>query len=233
MKPWFIAQRADAVSFLSSIPSNSVNLIVTDPAYESLEKHRAIGTTTRLEHWFPIFPNERWGELMLAMYRALAMNSHCYVFCDQETTFNVAVSAGERAGFKFWKALIWDKQRIGMGYHYRAQHEFVLFFEKGKRNIANLGCGDVLHFLPVRYGYPTEKPIELLEILVAQSSIDGDVVCDPFMGSGSTGHAALAQQRNFMGCDIANTAVELAAGRCARFGDELLERPRGELALTA
>jgi site-specific DNA-methyltransferase (adenine-specific) len=60
---------ADAVAWLRDLPSESVDLVVTDPAYESLEKHRAIGTTTRLKHskassndWFTIFPNNRFPE---------------------------------------------------------------------------------------------------------------------------------------------------------------------------
>ena len=67
-----------------------------------------------------------------AAYRVLKKHAHLYVFCDSETMF-VAKPLGEAAGFKFWKPLIWDKRTIGMGYHYRARYETILFFEKGKR----------------------------------------------------------------------------------------------------
>ena len=40
----------DAVAWLRELPTESVDIVITDPAYESLEKHRAIGTTTRLKH---------------------------------------------------------------------------------------------------------------------------------------------------------------------------------------
>ena len=76
------------------------------------------------------------------MYRVLRKNRHLYLFCDQETMF-VAKPVGEQVGFKFWKPLVWDKKKIGMGYHYRARYEFVLFFEKGKRKINNLGIPDI------------------------------------------------------------------------------------------
>ena len=68
---------------------------------------------------------------------------HFYLFCDQETMF-VAKPLAEAAGFKFWKPLIWDKQRIGMGYHYRARYECILFFEKGKRKLNDLGVADII-----------------------------------------------------------------------------------------
>ena len=68
--PLFDLSAQDAVAWLKNQPAGSVDLVITDPAYESLEKHRAVGTTTRLKHsksssndWFRVFPNERFGEL--------------------------------------------------------------------------------------------------------------------------------------------------------------------------
>lgn|GEM_PF-204760 len=150
MTPAYHLSQLDAVEWLRTLADESVDLIVTDPAYESLEKHRAKGTTTRLKHssassndWFPIFPNTRFAELFAELYRVLATDRHLYVMCDQETMF-VAKPIGEAAGFRFWKPLVWDKGSIGMGYHYRSRYEMVLFFEKGKRRLANLGTPDVL-----------------------------------------------------------------------------------------
>ncbi|MEY4510838.1 MAG: hypothetical protein RLZZ450_2960 [Pseudomonadota bacterium] len=73
----------------------------------------------------------------------------------------VAKPAGERAGFRFWKPLVWDKKQIGMGYHYRSRYEFVLFFEKGKRKLNDLGVADVIEAPRVHRGCPTEKPVAL------------------------------------------------------------------------
>ena len=105
----------DAVEWLDALPASSVDLVVTDPPYESLEKHRAIGTTTRLKHsksssndWFTVFPNRRFPELFRAVHRVLARNAHFYLFCDQETMF-VAKPIAEEIGFKFWKPIVWDK----------------------------------------------------------------------------------------------------------------------------
>ncbi|MEZ6994009.1 site-specific DNA-methyltransferase [Aeromonas dhakensis] len=202
----------DAVSWLSTLAPASVDLIITDPPYESLEKHRKIGTTTRLKvsegssnQWFDIFPNERFETLLIEIYRVLKKNSHFYLFCDQETMFYVKPIA-EKVGFKFWKPIVWNKMAIGMGYHYRAKYEFVLFFEKGKRKLNNLGIADILECKRVHRGYPTEKPVPLLETLIGQSSNEGDLVVDPFFGSGSTLVAAINMNRQAMGCDISSSA---------------------------
>ena len=192
----FQLSSADAVSWLREQPDESVDLLITDPAYESLEKHRAVGTTTRLKHsksssndWFTIFPNARFPELFVEVYRVLRRDRHFYLFCDPETMF-IAKPEAERAGFKFWKPLVWDKRTIGMGYHYRARYEFILFFEKGKRRLNDLGVSDVIAVPRIHRGYPSEKPAAVSAVLVSQSSQPGELVMDPFIGSGSVGEAA-------------------------------------------
>lgn len=214
----------DAVEWLATLADGSVDLVITDPPYESLEKHRAIGTTTRLKEskassnkWFRVFPNERFEELFVELHRVMARNSHLYLFCDPETAF-IAKPIGERAGFKFWKPLVWDKVAIGMGYHYRARYEFVLFFEKGKRKLNNLGTPDIIREPRVRGGYPTEKPVAVSHLLITQSSSEGDVVIDPFMGSGSVGVAATRASRRFLGNDASPEAVDGSRARLLASG---------------
>jgi site-specific DNA-methyltransferase (adenine-specific) len=215
----FQLHQADAVAWLKSLGDESVDLVITDPPYESLEKHRAIGTTTRLKQsksssntWFQIFPNDRFAELFSEVYRVLKPNRHFYLFCDQETMF-VAKPIAESMGFKFWKPLVWDKQKIGMGYHYRSRYEFVLFFEKGKRKLLDLAIPDVLQYDRVYNGYPTEKPVGISEVLVRQSTTLGELVIDPFMGSGSVGVAAVKNHCSFWGNDISEESLAIASQR--------------------
>jgi site-specific DNA-methyltransferase (adenine-specific) len=205
--------RADAVTWLRALPAESVDLVITDPPYESLEKHRAMGTTTRLKvsksssnQWFPIFPNARFPELFAETYRVLKPNTHFYLFCDPETAF-IAKPLAEEVGFRFWKPLVWDKKSIGMGYHYRCRYEFVLFFEKGKRRLRDLSIPDVISVARIRNGYPSEKPVELAETLIRQSTVPGESIVDPFMGSGSFGVAAIRSGCHFSGNDVAEASL--------------------------
>ena len=221
--PTFQLHQQDAVDWLRSLPDASVDLIVTDPPYESLEKHRRIGTTTRLKNskassnvWFQIFPNDRFEELFVECYRILKNHRHFYLFCDAETMFVVKPIA-ELAGFRFWKPIIWDKEKIGMGYHYRSRYEMILFFEKGKRKLNDLSIADVVQCPRIFRGYPTEKPVPVSEILIRQSTQPGECIVDPFMGSGSVGLAALQQNRNFLGNDICSEAVGIAQTRMNSF----------------
>jgi site-specific DNA-methyltransferase (adenine-specific) len=222
--PSYNLSARDAVEWLREQPAESVDLVITDPAYESLEKHRAVGTTTRLKHskassndWFNVFPNARFPELFTEIFRVLKRNTHFYLFCDAETMF-VAKPDAERAGFRFWKPLVWDKRTIGMGYHYRSRYEFILFFEKGKRRLNDLGIPDIISVPRIHRGYPAEKPPAVSEVLISQSSDRGDTVADPFMGSGSVGLAAMTLDRRFLGTDLNPEAVRLSHERLSRFG---------------
>lgn len=210
---------ADAKAFLSSLEDNSVDLLITDAAYESLEKHRKKGTTTRLKkskasnnEWFDVVPNSYFEEFFRLAYQKMKDNTHLYFFCDQETMFAIK-PMGEAAGFTFWKPIVWDKKKIGMGYHYRARYEFILFFEKGKKKLNDLGIPDVLEVPRIINGYPTEKPVDLCEILINQSSNPGELVVDPFVGSGSTAIACIRTGRNFIGCDLSTEAIQLCLNR--------------------
>ncbi len=60
-----------------------------------------------------------------------------------------------------------------------------------------------------RLGYPTQKPVALLERIVAASSNEGDLVLDPFCGCGTTVHAAQKLNRRWIGIDITHLAIRL------------------------
>jgi len=231
----FCCFQGDAVEFLNNLEPESVDLGITDPAYESLEKHRKIGTTTRLKQsdgssneWFEIFPNTRFLVFFKAFYRVLKKNSHLYIYCDDETAYVIKPIA-ESVGFKYWKRIVWDKMAIGMGYHYRSRCEYILFLEKGKRKLKDLGMPDVWDFKEdmdsyvteckrISNGYPTEKPVETSRRLIIQSSDEGDLIVDPFMGSGSVGEAALRNNRHFVGNDLSLKSLEIAEKRLSQIG---------------
>lgn len=213
--------QADGLSVLQDMADESIDSIVTDPAYESLEKYRKVGTTTRLKvsesssnKWFDVVPNEYIGEQLIEMYRVLKNNSHAYIMCDQETMFYIRPAA-ESAGFKWWKAIIWDKGRDGMGYHYRASHEVICFIEKGQRQLNSKSISDILKVKSLRGkgNYPTEKPVELSEILIKNSTNLGDTILDLYAGSGSVMEAALKNGRNAIGVDTSSNAINVAKAR--------------------
>jgi site-specific DNA-methyltransferase (adenine-specific) len=229
---------ADATEGLRSLEDASVDLIITDPAYDTLEKWRAQGTTTRLKksksssnEWFPVVPPTYFDEFFIECFRVLKRDTHLYVFCDPETLVNITPKV-QCQGFGIKKPLVWHKVgRVtykkcdrcghpheyrgkgspGMGYPYRSCYELILFAQKGKRKPPeNKGVRDVLEVPRIkdRKAYPTEKPVELLRTLIQQSSHEGDLIVDPFAGSGSTIQAGLEGGRRAFGFDIQQSTID-------------------------
>lgn len=222
-----------ALEGLRSLENSSVDLVVTDPAYNTLEKWRNQGTTTRLTNsksssnvWFPVVTMEYLRLCILECYRVLRKNSYLYVMCDFFTSLDVHAAAVE-AGFEAKKPVIWEKVgkksqvkcstcrapvveiegrgSPGMGYPFRSGYEMIYFAQKGKRKPPkNKSTRDVLRFprLKGKDLWPTQKPIPLLETLISLSSAEGDLVLDPFAGSGSTLVAAANLRRSYLGFDI-------------------------------
>ena len=96
--------------------------------------------------------------------------------------------------------IIWDKKAPGMGAGVRYQHENVALFEFGK---PPRSAGDVMSVQPVMREpkfHPHQKPIALLHTLI--NVVGGQTILDPFMGSGSTGVAALAMGKAFIGIEL-------------------------------
>jgi site-specific DNA-methyltransferase (adenine-specific) len=96
-----------------------------------------------------------------------------------------------------------------------SQFEYVLFLRKGAAvRINNCGTSDVIQVKnPKNKVHPSEKPVDLIETIISNSSSVGDIVFDPFMGSGSTGVAAKNLNRKFIGIEIDESYFDIGKDR--------------------
>lgn len=228
MKPYHQSKfvtiyHGDFQEVLSHFDAEMVDAIVTDPAYWTLDKHRSTGTTTRLgghqdptqrTGWFDTITEMQLRTLIDEAKRILKNNCHAYIMSDGQTLKWILNMATEDDAWSNCKPIVWDKINIGMGYHYRCQHEFFVMLDKGKnRRLNSLSTSDVWRVPMVRGGYPTEKPVALMEIPICHSTNPGELVLDPFMGGGSVLVAAERRGRRAIGIDKSEAACELAARR--------------------
>jgi site-specific DNA-methyltransferase (adenine-specific) len=120
-------------------------------------------------------------------------------------------------GFK--QAVVWDKGGLGMGIHYRRNYEFVLIAQNGapahRWNGGNTtpNVWRIAKIIPTATQHPTVKPIQLMEKAIAIHSNAGDLVLDPFMGSGTTLVAAKNLHRQAIGIEIEEKYCEIAVNR--------------------
>lgn len=153
------------------------------------------------------------------LYQVLEDDSHIYIMCNDKN-LNELENEMVKVGFTITRRLIWDKGNKIMGQYYMAQHEYIVFARKGRaKKINNTGTSTILSVpnkktkVDGKNIHDTEKPVELMEILINNSSNEGDVVFDPFMGVGSTGIASIINNREFIGVEIDNDYYDIAVGR--------------------
>lgn len=187
----------DAIDVIKQLPLKSVDLIVTDPPYGD---NKAYGV-----HRTQIAGNEHPLIALQAMsraYRTLKMHRTAYMFCGMRHLQFIRSFFTAYTSYKLRDVIIWDKVSMGVGFAFRKQYECILVFEKGKPLYRNPRMFNILRFQRVRSNlHPHAKPVELIKALILHSSDAGDVVLDPFAGSGTTGVAALQTGRRFVGAE--------------------------------
>ena len=121
--------------------------------------------------------------------------------------------------------VVWDKGKMGMGWHYRRSYETVLVAQKGKgktrwfdtshriENIIRPGDYGIRKIIPGRRDHPTPKPVALAAHFIKLHTKRGDTVLDPFMGGGSTALACAELGRKFIGIELAKRWCKLAVRR--------------------
>lgn len=215
--------REDALSLLAQLPNESVDLIITDPAYSGMNQHLQLGRGKIIGKysekgdggkWFEEFHDteKNYTAFLQECYRVLKQNRHIYIMFDSYSMLSLAPLV--RQVFDVKNVLVWDKQHIGLGHYFRRRHEFIVFASKGKRPLNLKSIPDVWRIKRItRLKYPTQKPSELFETMLIASAEKDFVVCDPFLGSGSSAIASIKRGCSFIGGDMAQSAVETAVNR--------------------
>lgn len=149
------------------------------------------------------------------VYRVMKEQTHAYFMVNDRNLYNL-IHEAQNAGFKLQNVLVWKKNNATPNRYYMKSCEFVVMFRKGKaKNINNMGTKSVIEVNNIigNKVHPTEKPVELLEILISNSTKEGETVLDPFTGAGSAGIAAISLGRNFIGSEIDPEYFKIAERR--------------------
>lgn len=227
----------DCLELLKDIPDNSVDLVVTDCPY-----HIVPGGCTNKGEGNGIFQKENasngklfahneidFSEWLPDVYRVLKPRTHCYIMCNGRNLMRLQ-SEAEKVGFEYQNLLIWEKGNVTPNRYYMGACEFILMLKKGKaRTIRNASCPNILKVKNNvgKKHHPTEKPVELMQIFIVNSSDEGDIVIDPFMGSGSTGVACINTNRNFIGIELDEQYFNIASDRINRAKTDWLDNLLG------
>ena len=156
-----------------------------------------------------------FSEWLPEVYRVLKDGTHCYIMINPRNLKDLW-QAAEDAGFEFQQLLVWDKGNATPNKYYLNAYELILMLRKGRaRNINNMGEKNILRVPNIirTKDHPTEKPVELMKILIENSSDKGDTVLDPFMGVGGVVVACKQTGRNGIGIEIDEKYFRIAKER--------------------
>lgn len=197
------------------VDDNSIDCIVTDPPYGVNFRSR-MAQTAEGKRWVKDVANDADLEGALGLFHDVMqellpkMKDECdlYVFTRWDIVgdwINAVRSIDPSITYKM--LLVWDKGSPGMGdidANWGCGHELILYCKRGRRDVAYRRSG-ILAFdrvAPTRAIHPTEKPVPLLEMLIEMSTAPGDLVVDPFSGSGSTSVAAQNTNRSSIAFEV-------------------------------
>lgn len=219
----------DCLEILPTLPK--VDAVITDPPYCSgavseAGRTAAKGQGLRSESItrFGWFVGDNMGTAGLVFllrsvaFRALEVmdpSGHMLFFCDWRMVPNLA-PAIESSGARFQNLVVWDKENMGLGLGFRAQHEMILHFSAGSPKYHDLGTSNVIKAGRISAAdreHQTQKPVSLLTRLAEVVTAPGGVILDPFMGSGSMGVACAEVGRAFVGIERDARHFETACRR--------------------
>ena len=148
-------------------------------------------------------------------YALLKEDTHIYCFCSWHNIDKFKMEFEKY--FKLKNIIVWEKNNTSMGDlkgSYAPKHEFILYGHKGRRLRNGFRYADIIKANRTNNKlHPTQKPIDLLEIFIKQSTNENEIVLDCFMGSGSTGVACVNTGRKFIGIELDKNYFDIASKR--------------------
>lgn len=224
----------DAIQGMKGLPSESVDLIVTDPPYNLSKDYGETNDNLSFDNYIQFSID--W---LAEAKRVLKPTGTIYVFMGMQFISYIYKILDKDLGLKFNSWITWFyTQGIGKTKGFSPRHDDILMFTKTKNHTFNLDLirvpqkyyrsinnmrganpGNVWEFSHVhfcsgnRQKHPTQKPEGLIERMVLASSNEGDIVLDPFVGSGTTARVCQQLNRNFIGFDNNQEYIKMSKDR--------------------
>lgn len=206
----------DCLEGMKQIPNNSVDLIITDPPYEFVGNKEKYGGRGAFGSIGREYHSELENAGIIGGFDRNAVMEECkrimkkvniYIWCSKEQ-------------IKWYINFFDDYNMELLSWHktnpiptccnkYLSDTEYLLFFrEKGVKLYGDFNSKKKYWLQPVNktdkklYEHPTIKPLNIIRTLVLNSSLEEQIVCDPFMGSGTTAVACMLENRRYLGFEL-------------------------------
>lgn len=202
--------RMDGLEFLSMLPERAIPVAFLDPQYRGVLEKLSYGnegkTRGTRRSAMAQMPEAMIAEFVQGIDRVLIPSGHLFLWVDKFHLCQGVRPWLEGTELEIVDLMTWDKDTFGMGYRTRRRAEHCIVLQrrpvraKGVWKVHNIT--DIVLEKVSKREHPHAKPVELQGRLISAVSNEGDFVIDPAAGSFSVLHAALQNNRNFLGCDL-------------------------------
>ena len=224
----------DCLIGMKRIEDNSIDLCITDSPFKLNKTTGSMTSSSKQDKWqgnlvagdksANIKNDIKFSDWLPDVYRVLKPQSHFYTFVNDKNVQDM-LNEAEKVGFRLHNILVWHKNNKTPNRWYMKDCEFILFFHKGKSfPINDMGCSQYFEVKNINGKnklHPTQKPTEIIDKLILNSSEENDIVLDLFMGSGSTAISCINTNRNFIGFELDKHYHSIAEKRLLNYQEQL------------
>lgn len=215
--------RGDCYKRLKELPDKSVDLVIMDPPYLQADNAGSgcFGGAHRDYYRELSTMSQGIQENLLDLLVSKMKRINLYTYCNKKQLLQYLSYFSTIKGVNF-DLLCWHKLNPIPATHniYLRDTEYILFFRQTGVKLYGSYATKKTYFLSginlqdkKKYEHPTVKPLEQLQTLIINSSKPGDIILDPFMGTGTTGVAAKGLDRDFIGIEIDEKYYSTAKAR--------------------
>lgn len=213
----------DYLKGMKSLPCKCIDLIVTDPPYKIettgggiYDKNTGAGYVKELEKMKDGFSNEILDELCRIMKKI-----NIYFFCSQKQIIPL-LDYFVKEKCCNWNLLCWHKSNPvpACGNKYLTDTEYILFFREKGVKINGEFKTKFTYYVTTKnvkdkkqFGHPTIKPMGIVQNFIINSTNEGDIILDPFLGSGTTAVASVRTNRHYIGYEIDDHYFDVCCDR--------------------
>lgn len=219
----------DSIELCEKFKPGRVDCIITDPPF-GVDNQSNQAVTEAGKKYARKIANDETPEIAVAVFKKVmnvllpktAADCDMYVFTSYQVLTDWLIMTDEflgQHGFTRKAIIVWEKDGPGMGdlnCPWGMGAEFILFFQKGKRDKDVTRRNSVIHMPQLRPNeliHPHEKPVPLLEQFIKASTKQGEFIVDPFGGSGSLVRAAQRTQRSAVSIELDELNFNLAVNK--------------------
>ena len=214
----------DCINILKSMPSSSIDLVITDPPYEISVAHDQGETAKKKGLTFYedlLGIDNGFDETILDELVRVMKKINIYIFCSIKQIPKLIDYFVNKRECNF-NILCWHKTNVNplCNGTYMKDTEYCLFFREPGVKLGGDYKTKATYFMSTmntedkdKFKHPCIKPLQFIKRMVYNSSEEGQTILDPYMGSGTTGVASVSQKRNFIGIEINEEYFKIAEDR--------------------